>query len=332
MSESRYWFLTGKYLSKTITWEEQIELTTYLEANPANKQQFEEHIKLWESFSESQKELDFDSQSSWLELKALIADNEKQRILKIRPLFNWRNVAAAVILVLITTGIFEYLNTKSETIVLSTLANKQLFVLPDSTKVWLNKNTRLCYNSRYNEKQREVELSGEAYFEVRHNAGKPFIINSNQTFTKVLGTKFNVRSYDSDSAITVSVVQGKVQFGNIKAQRQALILTKDCIGTYMKNSEKLQKTISENPNIYAWQTNKLVFVNSSLYYVIRQLESYYNIHFNIKTPDIKNCSFSGAFDNQNLDEVIKILEFTLNLNFTKGDSMHYAVSGIKCSN
>ncbi|MBN1117891.1 MAG: FecR family protein [Bacteroidales bacterium] len=332
MNERRYWFLTGKYLSKNLAHDEQIELESYIEADTANKKLFESHIKLWKSFTVGQKEIDFDSLNSWHELKTRITENEKQKSEKIKHLTFWRSAVAACLLALITIGAFIIVNQKSDSVVLVTASDKQLFILPDSTEVWLNKNSRLSYNSEFGDDTRKVQLNGEAYFKVQHNPDKPFVILSNKTFTKVLGTKFNIRSYHSDSAVIVSVVQGKVQFGGMKSEKQALILTKNSTGTYLKKSEGLQKTLTETPNVLAWQTNKLVFINSTLSYVIAQLEDFYNIQINLNSPEILNCSFSGTFNNQSLDEVIKILEFTMNLTFTQNNTSCYSVSGHKCSN
>jgi ferric-dicitrate binding protein FerR (iron transport regulator) len=332
MNESRYWFLTGRYLSNSLTNEEKKELDSFIETNEANRKQFEYHALLWKSFGNRQKDIDFNSKNSWIELKARMVENDKQNLAKTRRLIIWRSIAAAVMLALISTGTVLIVKHSTKSVILETLASKQLFILPDSTAVWLNKNSTLSYNSEFNNEAREVKLNGEAYFEVKHNAAKPFIIKSNQTYTKVLGTKFYVRGYESDTAVIVSVVQGKVQFGRKNSEKESLILTKNCAGTFLKNSKGLQKTISENPNALAWQTNKMVFLNNKLTYVIAQLEEYYNIKIDVKSPEIESCSFSGTFDNQTFDEVIKILEFTLNLDFLKDNNSHYSVTGQKCEN
>jgi transmembrane sensor len=332
MSESKYWYLTGKYLSKNLTKEEQTELESWIEANSANKELFESHIKLWESFSAQTKEIDFNSKNSWLELQALIENKSKQKSTKIRTLSIWRSVAAAaIVIILIAVGTVLYVN-RDKSVVLATTTNKQLFFLPDSTKVWLNKNSQLSYNSEFGDNKREVQLNGEAYFEVQHNPEKPFIIESHQTYTKVIGTKFNVSSYNSDSVVTVSVVQGKVQFGIVKSESQPLFLTQNCTGTFTKKSKRLEIFKSENINDIAWQTNKLVFSNSPFPYLISQLEKYYNIKIDSKKVQTEDFTFTGTFNKQTLDEVIKILESTLNLSFTRINDSNYSVAEGKSSN
>jgi transmembrane sensor len=325
MSESKYWYLTGKYLSKKLTEDEQEELESWIKASTANKQQFESHIKLWESFSAESKDLDFDSKNSWLELQSLIERNNKRITRKTRTLSIWRSVAAAAFLIiLITVGTVLFVN-RDKSVVLSTATNKQLFFLPDSTKVWLNKNSQLSYNSDYNEKYRELKLIGEAYFEVQHNPEKPLIIESNQTLTRVIGTKFNVSCYESDSTVIVSVRQGKVQFGGKKSGSEPLILTENATGTFNKKSEILKLTHCENINDIAWQSNKLVFVNSPFPYLISQLEKYYNITIDFRKVETADHPFTGTFNNQKLEDVIKILESTLNLSFTRVNDSYYSV-------
>jgi transmembrane sensor len=331
MNESRYWFLTGKYLSESLTAEEKTELDSFLKTSSDNQEQFDYHIKLWKSFGEKQKDIDFDSQSSWIELKMRIAGNEMQKSVKTRRLIIWRSIAAAVLLGLITTTTLLIVRYKASPIVISTTGEKQLFILPDSTHVWLNRNSKLSYSPDFNDKTRKVELTGEAYFEVHHNAAKPFIINSNRTYTKVLGTKFDVSGYEADSTVVVSVVQGKVQFGSVNSELNALILTKNCTGTFMKRSEGLVKTASEDPNVMAWQTNKLVFDNSPLTYLFAKLEKFYNIEIQIKSTEFETCRFTGTFTDSKLEEIFTVLEYTLNLKFTKEGNSTYSVIGQKCS-
>ena len=332
MNESRYWFLTGRYLSENITKEEQTELDNHLNSNKHYKEQFEDHIKIWKSFASAQKDIDFDSANSWLELKAMIDTSEKRKIIRHGHLNIWKYTAAAVIFIMLTIGIILIINKSSNTVSFITKLEKQSVVLPDGTKIWLNRNSQLSYNASFGKETRKVRLKGEAYFEVEHNPEKPFIIESNHTFTKVLGTKFNVSSYEKDSIICVSVVQGKVQFGISDSKEESVILTNNCTGTFLKKTEGLYKSTISDPNALAWRTNRLVFSNSSLSNVIDELEDLYNINIVVKSPEIYNCTFSGTFNNQSIDEIIKIMEYTLNLDFKKNSGSQFSVSGKSCSN
>ena len=131
-----------------------------------------------------------------------------------RPFYQKRmRIAAALIPLLIITGSYlYYTSTKDKWIEISVAyGDKKHFLLPDSSEIWLNAGTVIKYPEKFPKAQRLVHLDGEAYFSVRKDATKPFVVETSQLSVKVLGTQFNVKAYADDKMQNLANVSGIVQ-------------------------------------------------------------------------------------------------------------------------
>lgn len=131
-----------------------------------------------------------------------------------RPFYQKRmSIAAALIPLLIIAGSYlYYTSTKDKWVEISVAyGDKKHFLLPDSSEIWLNAGTAIKYPEKFSKAQRLVYLDGEAYFSVRKDAAKPFIVETSQLSVKVLGTQFNVKAYADDELVTTTLTSGKVE-------------------------------------------------------------------------------------------------------------------------
>ncbi|WP_315823739.1 FecR family protein [Paraflavitalea speifideaquila] len=181
-----------------------------------------------------------------------------------------RYAAAAAIVLTFSSGILIwYLKSRQGTAVaqtastLSVIENDRNVVrkvtMPDGTIVWLNRNSRLEFDDQqYNQTERYVKLSGEGFFEVAKDATRPFIVETGQLHTRVLGTAFNIEAYQQESEIRVSLVHGKIALEN-KATSDTAILHPDQMIRYSRETREWELMPVAVGNISAWTTGALVF-------------------------------------------------------------------------
>jgi len=200
--------------------------------------------------------------------------------------------------------------------VVATDQSVKTLTLPDGTLVSLNASTHLEYPSKFGKKTREVTIEGEAFFEVKPNKEKPFIIHAGKAQIKVLGTSFNVSAYPSAKSVEVIVKTGKVQVLNKATetkQNNELILNPGEKGTLVFSSNALLKTTNQNPNFIAWKTHDLIFRATSLGEVISNLENVYKVNIRLDDPKLNGLLLTAHFNDYSLDFILKVIETTFHM-------------------
>lgn len=204
---------------------------------------------------------------------------------------------------------------------LSTTGEMKSFVLPDSSKVWLNEMSELSYGAEFDAKERVVTLQGEAYFEVTKDPSRPFIIHTGAATTKVLGTSFNLRSYPAEPEVELTVVEGSVNFGcetkvKVRGGESA---------TFDERSERVALR-PVNVNATAWKTGRLYFKNTPLGDVLHDLERYYGVKLDAEPPALRNCHITLSLDHAQPWEAYTLIAQTLNVTYN-GSGGAYIFSG-----
>lgn len=244
------------------------------------------------------------------------------RILKITT------VAAIVVLLI---GIFSMLSYKAGyekkntqlVKVENPLGIKSSVTLPDGTHVTLNAGSTLIYPTAFVDKQRKISLQGEAFFEVVHDAKHPFIVNAENIFVQVLGTKFNLKAYSDENNIEVTLAEGSVSVGLIGDSQTINMKPMEQV-TFDKKSLTFSKNIVYlNENI-AWKDGKLYFNSLTFAAIAKQLERKYNVHIFINSEKLKNEQFTGDFvRDENLDQILKIMTQDQRINYRRnGDKIY----------
>lgn len=146
--------------------------------------------------------------------------------------------------------------------------------LPDGTGVWLNAESTLRYPLNFQDSARTVELAGEAYFEVTKEQARPFIVSTNETQVKVLGTRFNISAYPKESFLSTTLLSGLVEL------KRGLItqpLQPGQQGTLAKKQNRFQIKEADTTAATAWMQGKLVFTNEPLSMVLGKISRRYNV-------------------------------------------------------
>jgi transmembrane sensor len=196
-------------------------------------------------------------------------------------------------------------------------------ILPDGTKVWLNAASVLKFPSSFaGLKERRVDLSGEGYFEVSHNAKQPFIVKSRQQEVLVLGTHFNITSYTGETTIT-TLLKGAVMVrrsGKIANPLEGEDFAVLKPGEQSELKEKITISPADLEMATAWKDGLFIFNKTKLQNILMQLSRWYNVH--VDYSDVpKDRALSGAIKREsNLSSVLKMLYETSRINFIIEDN------------
>ncbi|GAA4276146.1 FecR family protein [Aquimarina mytili] len=210
-----------------------------------------------------------------------------------------------------------------EKLVINTLkvpyGKKLQLVLSDGTIVHVNAGSTLKFPERFIPGQiRKVELSGEGYFEVTKNEKDPFIVYANGINTEVFGTKFNISSYPDDNFSEVVLVEGSVGVFN-KEERFSSVTGKKLIpnqkASLIKSNQNLKVSTVKTDQYVAWVDGVLLFKNESFENIMKKLERFYDKKITINYENIKTEKFTGRFDVESLEGVLKTFSSNTPFNF-----------------
>ena len=290
------------------------------------------HTKENNSMDDGMIRVDVDK--AWSKLKGrlqsdgLMPEHSPSRTMSLMPVFR---VAAAVVLVvglaLVSYLVFSPSENDMRLSFQSDRFESTRLSLPDGSSVDLNSNSKIQF--RENESGfRSVKLSGEAYFDVSHDPEKPFIINVGQAVIRVTGTAFSVRSFPSGRRIEVYVESGSVQFYQAGKEEDKIALEPGNMGVLEEN--KLRKENNPDENYLSWKTGKLTFRQTDLGEVARVLNRTYTTELLFSNNELENCLFTGTFDQQPMDSVVRVIQLAFNLDLDQNKNS-YVLSGEACN-
>ena len=296
--------LLARYLKGETSQEENEVVEQWLEAN--NNPHSE-----WQHFNQSRKD-------QWLtdvfaQVQHTIRANKPNVIIMPQRKYLWQRIAAvAAVLIICFTLYLEWpaLQNRLHPVPLTALTvplnQQKQITLPDGSKVWVNANSQLKYPQQFKGETREVYLSGEAYFDIQHDAGKPFIIHTGKIITTVLGTAFNIKEDKNSHAIIVTVTRGKVGVAN--ENKQLGILTPNQQISFNLLNSKSTQTEVDAQQVIAWQKTDLHFDDITFAEAAAQLQLRFNVKINFSNDKVRNCRFTGtALKGEKLDKILKVI-------------------------
>lgn len=194
--------------------------------------------------------------------------------------------------------------------------------LSDGTIVHMNSGTSLKYPVRFLKNQnRQVFLTGEAFFEVAKDKAHPFTVNTLELNIEVLGTKFNVNSYDDENTSDVVLVEGKVQlYKDKKTANNIVQLTPGLKGSNTKNQQNITTEIVNTSSYTAWVRGELIFKNIPFDAIIKKLERHYNVTFINKNKTLGKEIFNASFKNESIEEVLTYFSDSYAIDYTIKDN------------
>lgn len=346
MDQSRFLELIAKKKAGEISPLELIELSKLIDEQQSNAASSEMIEAIWDTPLHTGEELKSEYvEGRWQHLKKKIENNEEQVIPFPRPSYKrnalrYSAIAASIAAVaFVAVWLFKgrlKVDSPKQNIVSTKNGSRSKIQLPDGTQVWLNAGSKLMYNDSYGKSLREVQLTGEAFFDVTKDAEHPFIIHTRVLNIKVVGTAFNVKAYPDGKVTEAALLRGLIEVSfpqrpeqkfflepnqKISVVNNEIIFDKRKAG-YTSDTSKitdepfmsLSKISYESQDSSvietAWINSKLTFRNERFDDLARDMERWYNVSIQFKDSSLMAKRFSGTFYHESISEALNILKLS----------------------
>lgn len=325
--------LIHKQISGIISPDEARMLRDWMQKSPENQAHFEEIEKAWFAFVDPADSFKpnvnkglqrlnsrIDVALEPIQLKPIEAKSIPIRSILIR-------LAAVVVL---TFGLFwtvQQFSANQSIVAYQTEDQVQSWTLEDGSIITLNARTRIEIIN-FDEKTRDLKLTGEAYFDVARDQNRPFNIFTSKSKVEVLGTAFNVRAFNHEPFTEVQVERGQVA---VLVEGQRVDLEKMDKATYFHEDRMLKTGSDASLNAIAWKTGYLDFNDVALSQVFQTLERQFNIKFLLDGLDLEKCNVFSDFDSDSLEVVLETLKTLFNFDYEiSGQLVKISGSELNC--
>ncbi len=219
---------------------------------------------------------------------------------KLRRVWRWQAIAAAVLLLAAGTWWFGPRRSKKEEPKVTAqlpakpiTAGHRVISLPDGTSVTLNTGSKLDYPAVFSGNTRDVYLNGEAYFDVKHDTSKPFLVHMGKYITRVLGTAFNIKAYPDREDVEVTVVRGKVEVSDRK-RILGILLPNDQLVISKQNGKAVKEQIIA-AKVIEWKKEDMIFEDVTIRDAVAQVQNCFGIKIFLENEALGNCRFTASF-------------------------------------
>jgi Fe2+-dicitrate sensor, membrane component len=347
MSQHRFWNLLGKKLANDASEDELFELEKLMRVHPELLYAAQHIEDLWKM-----RDLDKTDESE----EAFIAHFRKIRNIWPVPVegvessptnqrstrwyfFKTKHIAIFAISLTVILSTILWLNKKetqsrgkTEYSEISTKpGSRSKLVLPDGSVVWLNAGSKITYGSSFGTLNRNIQLTGEAFFDVKKST-IPFIIHTGNVQIKVLGTAFNVKAYPTEQSIITSLIRGRVEVSMDKRPETKIILNPNEKLVLMNETSEhaSQDKIVTDPIVAirplthtkdsiiletSWKDNKLIFENEAFEDLAREMERWFGVSITFANQDLKKARFTGVFEKETIEEAFDALQISTEFHY-----------------
>ena len=310
-----------KQLNNNITSDESSELINWINSAKENRDTYKSFRKMWII---NGSDIMFNSDQGWKNVESKIF-RQRQK-LKITLLKQF--AVAASIAILLSVGVFKIImstnNVNTITVNVALGSEPQQVILPDSSVVWLNGNSKIEYPKVFEDDKRIVNFAGEAYFQIAKNAAKPFEIHSDKAITRILGTSFNLNTKHNSNQTKIDLFTGKVEYINKSTSKSVIVLPNQY--AFIDSSNDTPILVNElDKNILAWKTKHFEFNSQELSDVLAQVAKVYNVKFNVVNPVLNNVKVTISFNSMTIDGILNVLSETVGFSYTKSGKSTFII-------
>jgi transmembrane sensor len=312
-----------KILGGSADLDEITRLRDWIGSSVENKQYFEQIRNIWDASDNGENRDEINTKEA---LQKVL-----ERIPKVYPKrkfwYYWQKIAAIIILplavgtlLLIHFGSLKtnYFNDDVHNETYAAFGTRSSLRLADSSLVWLNSGSSLRYPIKFNNKTRQVFLKGEAYFEVKSDPSRPFIVKTETIQVRATGTKFNVKEYDSNPVTEVTLVSGKVYVNELDDTRNSHLISElkpDQHLEYNRATKAKSVTSSDAFRYIAWIEGKLIFRNEPLRKVLDNISLFFNTDIELQGKELQNYRYRATFQDESLEDILKLLKLSAPIDF-----------------
>jgi transmembrane sensor len=303
-------------LSGIITDADKEILNEWTNESDENQNIFNEFAKAWEAALLLKEMEEYNS------FEALQLVHGKMDLRPGMRLWNYFQRAAAILLLPLLCYAFylsmhgkqHHEKIKQEVIqrIVSRQGTVSQITLEDGTRVWLNSGAEIEFPLHFSERERDVAVKGEAFFEVTSNKRSPFIVKLNHLNVKVLGTSFNVASFEDDGLSEVVLVQGEVEFSTFEngiLNNHGLMRPGQMV-VYNGNNQQIEKKEVTVDKYSAWRDGYIIFRDDTMEEVTKRLGRWFNVEFIIEDEELSTYTYQATFKNESLDQVLNLLKLS----------------------
>ncbi|WP_320167739.1 FecR domain-containing protein [Mangrovibacterium marinum] len=322
MAQRTPWHIFYKCFHNQATLEERSEIRNWLDEDVENLQILKEVYNIYSLSSNPSQPLVPDTQKAWntVNRKISVSRTNYFKLLQSRLKYV-AAVAAVFVLVVLMTVVIDSHMTNSKfaqqfTEIVTEAGQKTSVILPDGSTVWLNSSSSLKYPADFNVSNREVVMTGEAFFDVMKGLEKTFRVKSGDLYVEVHGTSFNVKSNQEKNVQEVTVAEGVV--GLVRNSREISRLQRGEQAIFDKTAGDI--TVAEvSPNLVtAWKNNELIFRDKPVDQVVATLESWYGVDITIDKRMLGEHNYTFKIKTESLKEVLEMMKrmtpFTYSIN------------------
>ncbi len=317
----------ARYFSGESSEAEKKEVKEWRAASDENASLFLEYKQVWAESAESEE-----PDEVILESIFSMDSDQKPDIL---PLWRQSMLKYAAILLVAMGVLFVVYNlNQSEKVIIDGIAVNELteYDLPDGSTVTLHSGSSISINDF--KSTREVRLTGKAFFEVKRDESKPFIVSTQQAKVKVLGTSFLVNSAENSDGVEVMVRSGKVAFGQNEeiygSKAITVNLEKGEMGVLKKDEKGIKKFQNLDPNYLAWKTRIITVKDQDMMRVAGLLEDVYDVDIQFENELIGNCHLTASFKEKSVEEIMDIIAETFGISYQIKNKNKITISGVGC--
>ena len=326
MDQEKIWSHISRKISEEETDEDLQQVEKWLSEKPSNQKVYTRLQEMWK-FNQP---IEGSHSSLFESVKRRIAVYESKPISLLSRIHPLLKVAAIFAVILISNFlVYQYMHNPINKLVASQeivvpRGNRMKLILPDKSSVWLNNETQFKYSSDYGSGNREVELSGEAYFDVQHDAGHPFVVKIGDQRIKVLGTRFSVNAYPENRVIETALISGSVEFeiNNPINGQSKFLLEPGYSLFYDKEINQIAKVKIQSSYYEYWEKGVYAFKDENFESLAVKIKRIFNIEIVFEDNFIKSKTYTGTINiNDNIYIFMEAIRRTsvepIEYNFTK---------------
>lgn len=293
-----------KFFNGETTLEEEQQVRQYIEASADNWKEYLRERKLYDTL---------------ILRNATICEKHTRRKQQLRKVMIECMKAAAILLIAFSTAFFWFRQPDKASgamSVVSTLQGQMANItLPDGTRVWLNSNTRLAYPETFARGKREVQIEGEAYFEVFHNATQPFVVRTSLSEVEVLGTKFYVGAYPGSGEFETSLIEGSVRVGTGPSS----LLLSPSYKAVLKSGKMVVQKITDF-DAYRWREGLICFKSKHFTDILAEFEKYYGVRIDLSQKEANNPVLTAKFRvSDGIEYALRVLQRDVDFTYSRND-------------
>lgn len=307
--------LIALYLAGEANAEEQKELENWRGSAAENEHYFQQVQTIFNTSPKAHSLHEFNTDKAWRKVQQKINAPQKTsaKIISIFRQSEFLKVAAGFLLLLGFTYALNlyYKSNNNQEIAFASEKKVLEKTLQDGSVIHLNKKSQLSYSSDFNKKNRIVKLKGEAFFDVKHDASKPFTVQMEEVSIEDVGTSFNVKAYPDMAIIEVAVLSGEVKF--YSSANSGIAVKAGEMAQYDKAKKEFSRSALHDKNLAAYRDKIFVFENTELHTVVSMLNDVYQCNIQFSNPKLSKCQLTVTFENESLDRIVEVIAATFNL-------------------